>query len=133
MIDVSRLTDKHRVVMKHAGAPREYEVGLWVGPGGVLLTDALDTIRDVGGTPGPDVDDIVRVIEPPFEPTPGTVVGDPSDDMGRAVYLPQFEGDRRPWLGMVPDEEGLGHSPEHWFPTDTICRLIDDRGWEVMS
>lgn len=133
MIDESKLTERHRVVMKHEGAPREYEVGLWVGPGGVLLTDALDNIRDAGGTPGPDVDNIVRVIEPPFEPTPGMVVGDPDDDMACAVFLPSFDGGYRPWLGMVPDEEGLGYSPEHWFSTDTIRSLIEDRGWEVMS
>lgn len=130
MIDESKLTERHRVVMKHEGAPREYEVGLWVGPGGVLLTDALDNIRDAGGTPGPDVDNIVRVIEPPFEPTPGMVVGDPGNDIARAVYLPTHDGDGLPWLGMIVGDEV---DPDHWFSTDTIRSLIEDRGWEVMS
>lgn len=128
MIDVSKLTERHRVVMKHEGAPREYEVGLWVGPGGVLLTDALDNIRDAGGTPGPDVDNIVRVIEPPFEPTPGMVVGDPGNDAARVVYLPTREGDSWPWLGFVPR-----YPDAHWHTTADISSLIENHGWEVMS
>lgn len=133
MIDVSRLTDKHRVVMRFPSAPREFECGLWVDPFGELETDSLSVIRWRDGSEGPSAQYVVRVIDPPFEPTPGMVVGDPGNDIARAVYLPTRDGDRWPWLGMVPDEEGLGYSPEHWFPTDTICRLIEDRGWEVMS
>ena len=133
MIDVSKLTDKHRVVMRYPSAPREYEVGLWVTASGDLVTDAMDTLRHEDGNPGSGSVRIVRVIEPPFEPTPGMVVGDPGDNMAYAVFLPSFDGDYRPWLGMVPDEEGLGYSPAHWFPTDTIRRLIENYGWEVMS
>lgn len=130
MIDVSKLTERHRVVMKHQGPPREYEVGLWVTASGDLVTDAMDTLRYEDGNPGSGSVFIVRVIEPPFEPTPGMVVGDPGKDAARAVYLPTREGDGLPWLGMIVGDEV---DPDHWFSTDTIRSLIENDGWKVMS
>ena len=130
MIDVSRLTDKHRVVMRFPSAPREFECGLWVDPFGELETDSLSVIRWRDGSEGPSAQYVVRVIDPPFEPTPGMVVGDPGNDIARAVYLPTRDGDGLPWLGMIIGDEV---DPDHWFSTDTIRSLIEDRGWEVMS
>ena len=125
---MSRLTDKHRVVMRFPSAPREFECGLWVDPFGELETDSLSVIRWRDGSEGPSAQYVVRVIEPPFEPTPGMVVGDPGNDIARAVYLPTHEGDGLPWLGSVPR-----YPDSHWYTTNFIRSLIENDGWEVMS
>ena len=125
---MSKLTDRHRVVMRYPSAPREFECGLWVDPFGELETDSLSVIRWRDGSEGPSAQYVVRVIEPPFEPTPGMVVGDPGDDIARVVFLPTRKGDRWPWLGFVPR-----YPDAHWHTTADIRSLIEDRGWEVMS
>lgn len=129
-IDVSKLTDKHRLVLKNRENPdsKPFEVGLYLTDLGWLVGDMGWPVRRSDGRQGDsfkEMFDILEVIEPPFEPKWGDVYGAPTPTSGhRAVYLPYGDKDTRPWLTSVP-----GNTGRYWLETARIEGLIRDHGW----
>lgn len=123
MVDVRGLTPEHRVVWKFPGAPREVEMGLWEDRDGCLRTDVGDYLRHASGDAVYLTHErIVRVIDPPFTPRVGMVIGRPSRIGERLVRMRDAT-----WLGSSSSSNAC------WFTDDEARILVEDCGWKVVD
>lgn len=131
MIDVSRLTDKHRLVMENAIGGGTYETGLYEDTSGALYEQAAGIcIRYPNGEFAPAVVRIVKVIAPPFVPKPGMVLTLPEYETDRdpgyvAVRLPDRIGGEDPWLASPPLAANFLKS-FFWHTDADIAELVAD-------
>lgn len=129
-IDVSKLTTRHRLVMRDVHGDGTHETGLYVDGNDYLCTVATgEIVRRPNGSPAAWAARIVRVIDPPFEPKPGMVLTTPEDRTKKnnpsvIVRLPDAIGGNRPW--MVSYELSVVEDWNAWFSDEAIASMVAD-------
>ena len=129
-IDVSKLTDKHRLVMKNYLGDGTHETGLcWDNDGDLRATVTGILIRRKNRAAAFD-DRIVKVIDPPFEPRPGMVLTVPGqerdgENLRVAVRLPDAVARDLPWLAS-PDLTLLLGDDFGWMDDKEVAGFVAD-------
>lgn len=102
--DIERLTPKHRVLLKHPGAPKHLEpveMGLWRDSDGFLLATDGTVIAHPDGARFLARSHIVGIIDPPYIPEYGDVIGNPRRVNERAVCLTVRSTRNPQWLAST--------------------------------
>lgn len=129
-INVSRLTDKHRLVIRNYYGDGTHETGLYADINGDLrVTSTGWVIRWADGDAGERSSHIVRVIEPRFESKPGMVLTLPgleteTDNTYIAVRLPDKAGGPHPWLASYALAESLHTQQFPWYTDDEVADFV---------
>lgn len=127
---IKALTPQHRIVW-HEPPGQPVELGLYVeDEDGFLCTDVGHLVRYQDGSVATLARSrIVKIIDPPFTPKRGMVIGHPNDTSDRLVFLDDVEGISVTWLGRATEISGS----RNWFTTDQARDLISNHGWVVVG
>ena len=131
-IDVSKLTDKHRLVMRDYRGDGTHETGLYSDEEGYLRTTVAGIVIRCphGRISEYAADHIVKVIDPPFEPRPGMVLTVPGqerdgENIRVAVRLPDAVARDLPWLAS-PDLTLLLGDDFGWMDDEEVAGFVAD-------
>jgi hypothetical protein len=133
MIDVTKLTEKHRLVMRGLYDTGTYETGLFTDNENCLRTTATGLIiRWDDRTPSHYSSLIAKVIDPPLIFKPGMVLVPPEfANRGNTVFiaerLPDKEGREKPWLVSPPlSEVYLDGEYFYFYSDEQMAKFVAD-------